>query len=163
MYCCAGLPNKQSCKHNSQMPGISMHPFPEEPVVRRQWTQFVRRHRVYFNPSAYTAGPFLCSQHFAESCYSRSAMSSLPDFNKEGTRPRLNKDAVPSMSKCPAATDNSAIKAGKKERKARRTRRGKCSAKWHECHFTQQNSRRVRMIFAEEILICAAEENIYRV
>ena len=47
--------------------------------------------------------------------------------------------------------------------KARRTRRGKCSAKWHECHFAQQNSRRVRMIFAEEILICAAEENIYRV
>ena len=37
------------------------------------------------------------------------------------------------------------------------------AAKWHECHFAQQNSRRVRMIFAEEILICAAEENIYRV
>ena len=46
---------------------------------------------------------------------------------------------------------------------ARRTRRGKCSAKWHECHFAQQNSRRVRMIFAEKIFICAAEENIYRV
>ena len=51
----------------------------------------------------------------------------------------------------------------KKEFEARRTRRGKCSAKWHECHFAQENSRRVRMIFAEEILICAAEENIYRV
>ena len=47
--------------------------------------------------------------------------------------------------------------------KAHRTRRGKCSAKWHECHFAQQNSRRVRMIFAEKIFICAAEENIYRV
>ena len=47
--------------------------------------------------------------------------------------------------------------------KTRRTRRGKCSAKWHECHFAQQNSRRVRMIFAEKIFICAAEENIYRV
>ena len=47
--------------------------------------------------------------------------------------------------------------------KARRTRRGKCSAKWHECHFAQENSRRVRMIFAEKIFICAAEENIYRV
>ena len=46
---------------------------------------------------------------------------------------------------------------------ARRTRRGKCSAKWHECHFAQENSRRVRMIFAEKIFICAAEENIYRV
>ena len=49
------------------------------------------------------------------------------------------------------------------EAKARLTRRGQCSAKWHECHFAQQNSRRVRMIFAEEILISAAEENIYRV
>ena len=47
--------------------------------------------------------------------------------------------------------------------KARRTWRGKCSAKWHECHFAQENSRRVRMIFAEEILICVAEENIYHV
>ena len=47
--------------------------------------------------------------------------------------------------------------------KARRTRRGKCLAKWHECHFAQQHSRRVRMMFAEEILICAAEENIYHV
>ena len=47
--------------------------------------------------------------------------------------------------------------------KARRTRRGKYSAKWHECHFAQQNSRRVLMIFAEEILICVAEENIYHV
>ena len=50
-----------------------------------------------------------------------------------------------------------------RETKARRTRRGKRSAKWHECHFAQENSRRVRMIFAEEILICLAEENIYHV
>ena len=42
--------------------------------------------------------------------------------------------------------------------KARRTRGGKCSEKWH---FAQENSRRVRMIFAEELLICVAEENIY--
>ena len=47
--------------------------------------------------------------------------------------------------------------------KARRAWRRKCSAKWHECHFAQQNSRRVRMIFAEEVLICATEENIYHV
>ena len=46
--------------------------------------------------------------------------------------------------------------------KACRTRKGKCSAKWHDCHFAQENSGRVRMIFAEEILICVAEENIYR-
>ena len=72
-----------------------MHRFPKEPEVRRQWTQFVRRHRIDFNLSAYTV---LCSQRFAESCYSRSAISSLPDFNKEGTRLRLNKDAVPSIS-----------------------------------------------------------------
>ena len=47
--------------------------------------------------------------------------------------------------------------------KAHRTWRGKCLAKWYECHFAQQNSRRVRMIFAQEILICAAEENIYHI
>ena len=43
------------------------------------------------------------------------------------------------------------------------TRRGKHSAKWHECHFAKENSRSLRMIVAEEMLIRVAEENICRV
>ena len=97
-YCVAGAPNDQSCKNNSHTPGIRMHQFPTDPILRGKWIQFVRRHRANFNAtSTYTS---LCSAHFEESCYERPMLVNmeLPEglklrsFLKKGSIP--TRDAV---------------------------------------------------------------------
>ena len=92
-YCVTGAPNDQSCKNNSHIPGIRMHQFPTDPVLRGKWTQFVRRHRANFNAtSPYTS---LCSAHFEESCYERPmhANVELPEGSK--LRSFLKKGSIP--------------------------------------------------------------------
>ena len=75
-----------------------MHVFPKKESVRRQWTNFVRRHRFYFSPSAHSA---LCSVHFESSCYTRLSMAVLqPDIpaNERITEKRiLERGAVPTI------------------------------------------------------------------
>lgn len=100
-FCCAGLPNGESCTNNSQIPGISMHRFPKNPSIRKQWTRFVRRYRKQFDPFVYTAGPFLCSTHFENTAYSRAAFN-LPEFDTNNTKAFLNRDAVPTISHPPS-------------------------------------------------------------
>ena len=95
-FCCGGLPNGESCTNNSQMPGISMHRYPKNPTIQRQWTPFVRRHRQQFNPSVYTAGPFPCSTHYENTAYSRAALN-LPGFDTNNTKAFLNCDAMPTI------------------------------------------------------------------
>ena len=92
-YCIAGAPNDQSCKNNSHTPGIRMHQFPTDPILRGKWIQFVRRHRANFNAtSTYTS---LCSAHFEESCYKRPMLVNmeLPEGLK--LRSFLKKGSIP--------------------------------------------------------------------
>ena len=92
-YCVAGAPNGQSCKNNSHTPGIRMHQFPTDPILRAKWIQFVRRHRANFNAnSTYTS---LCSAHFEESCYERPMLVNmeLPEGSK--MRSFLKKGSIP--------------------------------------------------------------------
>ena len=81
IYCVAGTPNNQSCTNSSNTPGIRMHQFPSDPVVRDKWVKFVRKHRRDFEPQLKYSS--LCSAHFEESCYSRrlSVLSGM----EEGT------------------------------------------------------------------------------
>ena len=56
-----GAPNNQSFQNTLFSPGITMHQFPTEAVLRH------RRHRRDFKPEGkYTS---LCSAHFEVSCY----------------------------------------------------------------------------------------------
>lgn len=101
-FCCAGLPKGESCTSRSsglaKTPGISLHRFPKQAAVRKQWTQFVRRHRKNFDPDVYTAGPFLCSKHFEASCYlHQAAASNLPGFAETFPKRYLDRDAVPTV------------------------------------------------------------------
>ena len=92
-YCVAGAPNKESCKNSSNTPGIRMHQFPADPVVRDKWIKFVRKHRPDFEPqSKYSS---LCSAHFEETCYSRNL--SVLNGMEEGTQIRavLIRGAIP--------------------------------------------------------------------
>ena len=66
-YYVAGAPNNQSFQNTLFSPGITMHQFPTEAVLREKWIKFVQRHRRDFKPEGkYTS---LCSAHFEASCY----------------------------------------------------------------------------------------------
>lgn len=97
-FCVAGGPGNVSCTNNSYTPGISMHVFPKNELVKRQWTNFVRRHRFYFSPTASSA---LCSVHFEPNCYTRLSMAVLqPDVSAEeriGEKRILERGAVPTI------------------------------------------------------------------
>ena len=63
-YCVAGDPNNQSFQNTLFSPGITMHQFPTDAVLREKLIKFVQRHRKDFNPEGkYT------SAHFEASCY----------------------------------------------------------------------------------------------
>ena len=88
-FCVAGAPNQQSCKNTSYSPGITMHQFPSDPVLRRKWVKFVQRHRHDFHdPSKYAS---LCSVHFEESCFTRR-LSTLP--GEEDSNVKMNRVLV---------------------------------------------------------------------
>ena len=66
-YCVAGAPNNQNFQNTLFSPGITMHQFPTDAVLREKWIKFVQRHRRDFKPEGkYTS---LCSAHFEASCY----------------------------------------------------------------------------------------------
>ncbi len=95
----AGFPNGMSCSNSSRVPGISMHRFPKNLEVRKKWTKFVRRHRVNFDPESYKAGPFLCSAHFENTCYTKGLSANLEDFDNTNSKRFLSREAVPSIYK----------------------------------------------------------------
>ena len=66
-YCVAGAPNNQSFQNTLFFPGITVHLFPTDTVLREKWIKFVQRHGRDFKPEGkYTS---LCSAHFEASCY----------------------------------------------------------------------------------------------
>ena len=66
-YCAAGAPNNKSFQNTLFSPGITMHQFPTDVVLREEWIKFVQRHRRDFKPEGkYTS---LCSAHLEASCY----------------------------------------------------------------------------------------------
>lgn len=95
LYCVAGGPNQLSCKNTSYTEGVSMHVFPSNPVTKRKWTSFVRRHRPGSEPKKYSA---LCSMYFEPSCYTqRFSFSELESKEKLISENTLDKDAVPTV------------------------------------------------------------------
>ena len=48
-FCVAGGPNQQNCKNTTFTPGVTMHQFPANPVLREKWIKFVQRHRHDFH------------------------------------------------------------------------------------------------------------------
>jgi hypothetical protein len=96
VFCLAGGPNKKSCTANSgDTPGISMHCFPKDLSVRRQWVRFVRRHRS--DSEKYSSRIWLCSAHFDESCFSKCFASNLQGFDSSNTKCFLTRGSVPTI------------------------------------------------------------------
>ena len=94
-YCCAGAPNDGSCMNHSYTPGVSMHVFPKNEQQRKQWVQFVRRHRAGFTATATSA---LCSIHFKPTDFVRRADIDVGASSANVTRRRrLEVGAVPTI------------------------------------------------------------------
>ena len=94
-YCCAGAPNDTSCKNSTYTPGISMHVFPKNEKQRRQWVQFVRRHRAGFTPTSASA---LCSVHFKPTDFVRRIDIDVGSSSSSMTsQRRLEVGAIPTI------------------------------------------------------------------
>ena len=126
-YCAAGGPGNVSCTNNSNTPGVSMHVFPRKESVQRQWTNFVRRHRFYFSPTANSA---LCSVHFESSCYTRLSMAVLqPDVPAEERAPEkrvLERGAVPTIDVAAAEPELNKPQSERDIRMAKKVSQYKC-------------------------------------
>ena len=83
---------------NTNGDGISLHKFPSDGLIRKQWTKQVQKIRPKWSgPSDFSV---LCSDHFMEDCFEPdSALASKMGLEK---RKRLKPDAVPTIFKRPA-------------------------------------------------------------
>ena len=125
-YCVAGGPNKVSCMNTSYTPGISMHRFPKDEGLRRQWTQFVRRHRTKFTPTEYSA---LCSAHFEPTCFERKLSLGSEATDKQ-PRNLLKRGSVPNVDTVEPAPANEPSSTERDQRGKRRQRK-QVRYPWH--------------------------------
>ena len=96
-YCKAGFPNNRSCKNNTFIPGIAMHTFPREEMIRAKWIKFVQRHRPEFQaPSSKARNTTLCSAHFTEDYFTMPRGTIAGMENCKFIR-KLVKGAIPTV------------------------------------------------------------------
>ena len=74
-----------------------MHPFPANPVTRKLWVEFVRKHRPDFgkDPNKLKHASF-CSAHFTETCYTRRLIQTEEGIKGIGNRVLIS-GSVPSV------------------------------------------------------------------
>lgn len=121
---------------NKHKDGVSLFKFPKDPVLRKQWTDRVKRTRGSW--SGPTEHSVLCSAHFTEDCIERPR-------EKYGIsqRPTLKKDAVPTIFKRPRAlpcssrqcsdTVTMGSEAGPREKKRRTAFEKRCRQRVSLC------------------------------
>ena len=95
--CVAGSPSKTSCTNTGDTPGITMHCFPKDTVVRQKWVRFVCLHLSDFEPAQYSRKIFLCSAHFEESCFTKRFAGDLEGFDSDETKRFLSRESVPTI------------------------------------------------------------------
>ena len=80
--------------------GLSLHQFPTDPSVRRQWINFVRTCRANFGPSfgTPTSNSRICSRHFTPDCYPVS-YSLSESMGLSVKQKKLQPGAVPTIQK----------------------------------------------------------------
>eukprot|EP00795_Rhopilema_esculentum_P009984 gene9983-18607_t len=116
LRCVAGTLDNKSCCNDSYTKGISIHRFPKDPAVRRQWTKFVRKRRPNFDPREFS-NPVLCSDHFEPGCYTRSVASLLEGYDTSKTKRFLQQDAVPTVYVASTGNEGNSTSQSKRERR----------------------------------------------
>ena len=88
---------------NTSSSSITLHEFPEDPLLRREWEKQVLCTRAHWKATKYS---HLCSEHFTPDCF--EAESSLDAGFGIKRRKKLKLGAIPTVfarqSSCQAAT-----------------------------------------------------------
>ncbi|KAK7488280.1 hypothetical protein BaRGS_00020439 [Batillaria attramentaria] len=97
--CCVA----ECCNKNSD--GVSIHGFPTNPSLRRQWINFVKTCRADF--TAPTANSVICEKHFSADCYPLQYRL-REEMGIRVTKKDLLPGSVPTIQKCftPATSTN---------------------------------------------------------
>ena len=82
---------------NSNLSGHSVHTFPKDPVLRRQWTRFVNIKRKDFKFPSDKSQAVICGEHFAQECFEGSVMFGMGFKSKRTLQP----GAVPTIQPVP--------------------------------------------------------------
>uniref|UniRef100_A0A3B3CPX6 THAP domain-containing protein 1 n=1 Tax=Oryzias melastigma TaxID=30732 RepID=A0A3B3CPX6_ORYME len=96
---------------NSLHTGHSVHVFPKNPVLRRQWIRFVEVKRANFK---LTKNSVICGAHFEKECM----MNALQIAMGYSVRTLLSPDAVPTIQ--PTPTEEQMAKARRRASKSKR-------------------------------------------
>ena len=105
--CVAALCSSQAGK------GVSLHSWPSDPAISRQWTKFAQKKRAWDGPTKHSV---LCSKHFEAKCFDAHCDRMLSMGFGKGRK--LLPDAVPTNWEDPCVD-----KPPKKPRKAAEKRK----------------------------------------
>ncbi|CAG2218817.1 unnamed protein product [Mytilus edulis] len=84
---------------NTHKDGYSLHTFPKDPSLSRQWVDFVKVKRaVWSGPTEYSA---ICSNHFTMDCFPFRVRFELEHFGRKPKKVQLNCNAIPSVHAAP--------------------------------------------------------------
>ena len=83
--------------------GVSLHMFPKDSSLRRQWADFVKTKRAKWSgPTEYSA---LCSYHFTADCYPFRHRFEMEQMGRAPKKAKLNEDAVPTIHSVNSGTE----------------------------------------------------------
>ena len=77
--------------------GVSLHLFPKDQSLRKQWIKQVQRHRAKWTATSYSV---LCSKHFSDDCF-EIEHKFASSFGLK-SRKKLKPDAVPTIFERPS-------------------------------------------------------------
>ena len=80
---------------NQNVGGFSLHTFPKDKVLRKQWVSFVRTKRASWDGPSETS--VLCSFHFTEDSFPFRQRFEKQHMGKKLKKTSLNRDAVPTI------------------------------------------------------------------
>ena len=93
---------------NTNAHGVSMHKFPKDSRLRKQWSDFVKAKRVWTGPTEYSA---LCSEHFTIECFPFKYFFEKEHMGIFPKKVQLNKDAIPTIHADPVPSTPSTSKS----------------------------------------------------
>ena len=103
-YCVSGGPGQVSCSNTNLTPDTSIHLFPSNEGLGRQWTKFVRKLRPGFKPPKTSV---MSSVHSLSDCFSRRL--DLSDYPNVSVCRRLGKGSIPAIDVAVNPPDNPAM------------------------------------------------------
>ena len=72
---------------NTNKTGHSLHSFPKDQALRRQWVRFVQTKRSNFKAPSEKSQAVICGEHFAPDCFLGTLMAEMGFKSKKDLKP----------------------------------------------------------------------------